>query len=78
MATEPRRNTPRIALATSLLTAALLSSTTTAQTPIPGQAGGSAAPPADRPMARSKYAPDPSTLPDLRMIGPLAPSPPPG
>ncbi|MCP4012226.1 MAG: hypothetical protein GY728_03845, partial [Phycisphaeraceae bacterium] len=53
MAIEPRRTTIRIAFATSLLTAALLSATTAAQTPIPGQAGGSAAPPADRPMARS-------------------------
>lgn len=78
MAIEPRRTTIRIAFATSLLMAALLSTTTAAQTPIPGQAGGSAAPPADRPMARSKYAPDPSTLPELRMIGTLAPSPPPG
>ncbi|MCP4893334.1 MAG: hypothetical protein GY911_05925, partial [Actinomycetales bacterium] len=75
MAIEPRRTTIRIAFATSLLAAALLSTTTAAQTPIPGQAGGSAAPPADRPMARSKYAPDPSTLPELRMIGTLAPSP---
>lgn len=78
MPTRTRRTMGHLAFAGPLLLAALSTAPTAGQTPIPGQSGDGQAAPVDRPMARSKYAPDPSTLPELRMIGTLAPSPPPG
>ncbi len=78
MVIELHRTPALPVLAGCLLASMLLVPRAAAQTTIPGASAGGASSAVDRPMARSKYAPDPDTVPALRMIGEIAPPPPAG